>query len=390
MASETEHWGQKQMRWAEDFWRGRTPTVCAKRKTATDFCPASSSRLQRRQYKWSKPVSALARPQPLGGDHLLLSPRRCCGRKYVEGFLASAVEPSFALGKGESIAHSKAMGVDRTVKRAAVKLARRQQVAAVCYRIRKRGVELLLVQTRGGRWIFPKGGLEPGLTPAQSAALEAFEEAGVHGRMEETPFARYFRVQPEGVLTRKSERRAEPCEMAALPVVAYLCEVSYLEPPQESDRNPTWFSAEGAKRRLREGRALEFGSELSRIVDRAAARVRRLQGNMGLHSAHGAMTHGRMVPSKRDPLHEVRFEASELSSMGGMERTNVYARYIRREHPERGTRSATSLGSARPLLRLGSGSASSPEASNAVRYIDESGLGGRGKATLGSARNRRA
>jgi hypothetical protein len=29
MASETEHCGQKQIRWAEDFWRGLTPTVCA-------------------------------------------------------------------------------------------------------------------------------------------------------------------------------------------------------------------------------------------------------------------------------------------------------------------------------------------------------------------------
>src|SRR5271167_689369 len=73
----------------------------------------------------------------------------------------------------------------------------RQQVAALCYRIRKRGLEFLLVQTRGGRWIFPKGGVEPGFTHAQSAALEAFEEAGVHGRIEEIPFARYFRRKPD-------------------------------------------------------------------------------------------------------------------------------------------------------------------------------------------------
>ena len=54
MASETEHCGQKQMRWAEDFCRGLTPVVCANTNTATDFCPASISRLQRRQYKLSK------------------------------------------------------------------------------------------------------------------------------------------------------------------------------------------------------------------------------------------------------------------------------------------------------------------------------------------------
>jgi len=50
----TEHCGQKQMRWAEDFCRGLTPVVCANTNTATDFCPASISRLQRRQYKLSK------------------------------------------------------------------------------------------------------------------------------------------------------------------------------------------------------------------------------------------------------------------------------------------------------------------------------------------------
>ena len=31
IAKETEHCGQKQMRCAEDFWRGLTPTVCANR-----------------------------------------------------------------------------------------------------------------------------------------------------------------------------------------------------------------------------------------------------------------------------------------------------------------------------------------------------------------------
>jgi hypothetical protein len=49
IAKETEHWGQKQIRWAKDFWRGFMPTVCANIYTATDLWPASSTRLQRRQ-----------------------------------------------------------------------------------------------------------------------------------------------------------------------------------------------------------------------------------------------------------------------------------------------------------------------------------------------------
>lgn len=56
MARDTEHCGQKQIRRAADFCRGLIPTVCANRYTATDFSPASSSRLQRRQNKFSKTV----------------------------------------------------------------------------------------------------------------------------------------------------------------------------------------------------------------------------------------------------------------------------------------------------------------------------------------------
>ena len=92
----------------------------------------------------------------------------------------------------------------------------RDQVAAVCYRIRDRKVEFLLVQTRGGRWTFPKGSAEPGLTRAQAAALEAFEEAGVHGRMEVACFAQYRH-------RKRSSRKSAGGEMV---VSAHLCEQS--------------------------------------------------------------------------------------------------------------------------------------------------------------------
>src|SRR5271163_1536523 len=157
-----------------------------------------------------------------------------------------------------------AMGADSSAKslRRSRPSKRRQQVAAVCYRVGTGGIEFLLVQTRSGRWIFPKGGVEPGLTRAQSAALEAFEEAGVHGRMEEIPFTHYFR--------RKSDwGNSGGVSASEFAVGAHLCEVSRLEQPQEANRNPTWFRAEKAKRRLLEHRALEFGVELTHVVDRA-------------------------------------------------------------------------------------------------------------------------
>ena len=137
-----------------------------------------------------------------------------------------------------------------------------QQVAAVCYRVRRRGIEFLLVQTRGGRWTFPKGSVEPGLTQAQSAALEAFEEAGVHGRMQEASFARYLR-----------HKRHANSAATKLAVNAFLCEVLSLGPPQESGRNRTWFSAAKAKRQLGEHRARDYAAELARVIDRAVTRI---------------------------------------------------------------------------------------------------------------------
>ena len=172
----------------------------------------------------------------------------------------------------------------------------RQQVAAVCYRSGTHGIEFLLVQTRSGRWIFPKGGVEPGLTQAQSAALEAFEEAGVHGRIEEMPFARYRIDKSSG----KKSARKKPASSET--VTAHLCEVSHLEAPQEAYRAPTWLSAEKAKRRLMANRAGEFGEELANVVDRAVSRIRRLEASAG-------------TEFQNDALRKVRFEAFENASM---------------------------------------------------------------------------
>jgi 8-oxo-dGTP pyrophosphatase MutT (NUDIX family) len=158
------------------------------------------------------------------------------------------------------------------------KLCDCEQVAAVCYRVRSESVEFLLVRTRGGgRWTFPKGSAEPGLTHAQAAALEAFEEAGVHGRIEEALFARYVRRGKNGA--RKSAAGSGKKELA---VYAHLCEVSRLSPPRESKRNRTWFSVEEAKRRLREGRKRDDGAEFARVVDLAVTRIQQLRSGDGI------------------------------------------------------------------------------------------------------------
>ncbi len=40
-------------------------------------------------------------------------------------------------------------------------------------------------------WVLPQGGVEPGQTPAEAAAAEAWEEAGVEGKVESGPFMFY-------------------------------------------------------------------------------------------------------------------------------------------------------------------------------------------------------
>jgi 8-oxo-dGTP pyrophosphatase MutT (NUDIX family) len=165
----------------------------------------------------------------------------------------------------------------------------REQVAAVCFRILSTGVEFLLVRTRRGRWTFPKGGAQKGLTHAQSAALEALEEAGVHGRIEEIAFVCYT--------FRKVKKEAGFDAEVKASVHAHLCEVLRLVVPQEANRNPTWFSATRAKRRLAQGRNRQNATELARVIDRAVARIRRLPARMML---------------VKDPLLAVKFDASEI------------------------------------------------------------------------------
>lgn len=50
---------------------------------------------------------------------------------------------------------------------------------------------LLITSRRSGKWIFPKGAIEPGYTPWDSAANEALEEAGVSGQIEQAPVGSY-------------------------------------------------------------------------------------------------------------------------------------------------------------------------------------------------------
>jgi 8-oxo-dGTP pyrophosphatase MutT (NUDIX family) len=186
------------------------------------------------------------------------------------------------------------------------KLRECDQVAAVCYRMRDASIEFLLVQTRGGsgRWTFPKGSAEPGLTHAQAAALEAFEEAGVHGRIEEAAFARYVLGKQVG-----AQRPASRSNEKRVGVNAHLCEVLRLGPPQESKRNRTWLSVEDARRRLRDGRTSKDGAEFGRVVSKAVARIQRLRDGVAIAADRLQEERPQRQALQADALQRVQFEA---------------------------------------------------------------------------------
>lgn len=71
----------------------------------------------------------------------------------------------------------------------------RQQYAALCYRREPKTdhLEVLLLTSRDtGRWVIPKGWPMPDKPAHGVAAQEAFEEAGVKGRVEAEPLGFYL------------------------------------------------------------------------------------------------------------------------------------------------------------------------------------------------------
>lgn len=66
------------------------------------------------------------------------------------------------------------------------------QSAALCLRDGRDGPEVLMITSRGTkRWLIPKGWPMKGRTLAGAAQQEAWEEAGVIGRVHESPIGYY-------------------------------------------------------------------------------------------------------------------------------------------------------------------------------------------------------
>lgn len=67
-----------------------------------------------------------------------------------------------------------------------------KQSGVIPYRISHGKVEVMLISTRRSKnWVIPKGGISKAMTPADSAAKEAWEEAGVECQVNDNLLGTY-------------------------------------------------------------------------------------------------------------------------------------------------------------------------------------------------------
>ena len=118
-----------------------------------------------------------------------------------------------------------------------MKKARRKQVAALPYRKRGKGIDVLLITSRETkRWVIPKGWPMKGKKDWNAAATEAFEEAGIEGTIGRKSIGTYHYVK------RKLSGDLD-CK-----VIVYPLEVKNELKiwPEKAERKRRWFSAEAA------------------------------------------------------------------------------------------------------------------------------------------------
>lgn len=119
----------------------------------------------------------------------------------------------------------------------------RAQVAALCYRYKNDKIQVCLVTTRNtGRWIIPRGWPTHKHTPADGAAIEAYEEAGVRGK-----------AHPVSIGAYSYDKPIEDEETPVMVVVyAIAIEKTLRDWPEKGQRKRKWMSRKKAAENLTE------------------------------------------------------------------------------------------------------------------------------------------
>jgi 8-oxo-dGTP pyrophosphatase MutT (NUDIX family) len=103
--------------------------------------------------------------------------------------------------------------------------------------------EMLLVTTlRTRRWILPKGWPQPGLSLAESAAAEAYEEAGVRGEVWPTPMGDYHYLKEKNGV-------GHPCRVEVYPLLVTRSDRTW---PEKGERSLLWLPFDQAVTRVAE------------------------------------------------------------------------------------------------------------------------------------------
>jgi 8-oxo-dGTP pyrophosphatase MutT (NUDIX family) len=99
-------------------------------------------------------------------------------------------------------------------------------------------VEILLITSRETRrWVVPRGNPIAGLAPAEAAAQEAYEEAGIKGAVEAEPVGTY----------RYDKKRASGAVVEAEVALFPLRVLEMLDQwPERAERERHWFSRDDA------------------------------------------------------------------------------------------------------------------------------------------------
>ncbi len=114
----------------------------------------------------------------------------------------------------------------------------RTQYGAICWRSAETGIDVLLISSREtGRWIIPKGWPIKGISAAAAAAHEAWEEAGVEGKLCETCLGvfSYDKIMPED--------QSIPCAVSTFGLRVEKLSRRY---PEQRQRRRKWFAASEA------------------------------------------------------------------------------------------------------------------------------------------------
>ncbi|PWC40919.1 NUDIX hydrolase [Azospirillum sp. TSO35-2] len=132
----------------------------------------------------------------------------------------------------------------------------RTQYAALPYRLLPDRLEVLLITSRETRrWIIPKGWAEKRVKPRDMAAREAFEEAGIRGKVSKHPAGTYRYHK------RLAADRSVECE-----VIVYLLDVreELTAWPEQHERERCWMDPERAAAAISESGLVPLLLELGR------------------------------------------------------------------------------------------------------------------------------